>query len=210
MDWDPDVHMRIDAALHAAEARTDAELVVAVERSSGSYRDVDCLAGTVAGALVVLAMLGAHLGVVDLADEWVVAPAVAAYVAALALSSRTFFLRRLLTSEARRAEQVREGARVAFVEERIHATATRNGVLFYFSDMENGCEIVADHGVRARVDDGTWHAIEQKLQAAAREDALVPAIERALAGVTDLLATKIPRTHERTKDEVERRLRVRR
>ncbi|MEZ0229223.1 MAG: hypothetical protein ACAI25_11410 [Planctomycetota bacterium] len=209
MHWDPDVHMRIDAALYAAEARTDAEIVVAVERASGSYRDVDCLAGAVIGAVVVLAMLGAHLGPFELADEWVVAPAVLAYVLALAVSSRTFFLRRLMTTEARRAEQVQQAARVAFVEEGVHATRTRNGVLFYFSDLENGCEIVADHGVKARVDDGTWHVIEQRLRQAAAEDALVPAIEKALSSVTELLATKIPRTSERVKDEVERRLRVR-
>jgi uncharacterized membrane protein len=206
---DPDLQARLDAAIAAAENRTDTEMVIVIERSSGSYRDVDQLAGAIFATTAVTLMLGVHLSFFDVADEWVVAPAVFAYVIGVVLSSKTFLLRRLLTSPARRAEQVKAAARVAFVEERVHATKTRNGVLFFFSDLEDGVEILADHGVKGRVDDGTWHAIAHELQAAAREDALVPAVERAFARVIDRLAARIPRTEARKVDEVARRLRVR-
>lgn len=209
MNWGDAVRKRLDAAIASAEERTDAELLVVIAPSSGPYRDVDHLAAAIVSAGACFALLSVDLGVYELPDEWIVAPVVAVYVLVVALSSRLFLLRRLFTTQARRAAQVKRAAQAAFVDEKVHATKTRNGVLFYFSDLENRVEIVADHGVKGRVDDATWSAVAFQLDAAARVDALAPAVEKALAGVTDLLAKRIPRTAGRGADEIARRIRVR-
>jgi putative membrane protein len=208
MHRDTQAHERLDKAIGEAEARTDVEMLVALARTSGQYRDLDHVAGATVAGVALAVMLTLHWGDFEIPDEWVVAPAVFAYVAGLVLSRKTFFARRLLSSRTRRATQVKRAARAAFVDEHVHATTRRNGVLFYFSELEHGVEIVADHGVQARVDDATWNSIAHELEAAARAAALEPALVKAVAGVTELLSKKVPKS-EKGVDELTRRIRVR-
>jgi len=205
---DKAAHDRLQAAIVALEEKTDAEVMLAITRSSGSYRDIDHLAGTLAALLVLVVMLFVHFHGEEIDDHWVVSPVVAAYAVVAVISSRTFALRRLLTSARRRGTQVANAARSAFVEEHVHATKRRDGLLIYFSALEREVEIIPDLGIEGRLESGAWSAIQRDLEAAAHGQVLESAVTDALGAVGKLLAEKVPKTpHD--PDEIPHRLRVR-
>ncbi len=199
----------LDAAVAEAEKRTDAEILVAVVRASGSYADVDHLAAALAAMVALVAVLACHFHGLALPDHWIVPPIVAAYVAALLAARRTSALRRLLAGSARRERQVRRAARALFVEERLHATRARKGVLLYVSLLERSVLILPDFGIEGRVDGATWNALARELELAARErDQLEPALAKAVSAAGELLARRLPRSAA-SQDEIARRVLVR-
>jgi putative membrane protein len=170
-------------AAEGVEACCSAELVVAVRPRSGSYRDADLAAAILAG-LAALTFL--------LFSPWpfrlvwfLIDPAVAGALAALACS-RSSTLRRLLTSPAARRERVERAARATFVDRRIHATTGRTGILLYFSVLEREAEAVADLGVEPLTRTAGWRQAVGAIQEAVRRGATgveIAPLVRALGAV---------------------------
>jgi putative membrane protein len=187
-------HARVESAIAALEEKTDARVLLAFVRSSGSYRDVDHVAATLAATVVLVSMLFVHFHGRGIDDHWILTPVVAAYVGVAFASARTFGVRRLLTSVRRRGTQVANAARATFVEERLHGTRQRSGILLYISWLEREVEIVPDLGIEGRLETAAWNAIRHDLEAATRGFELERAVLHALAATGKLLAEKIPRT----------------
>lgn len=172
----------VTAAVARAEERTDAELVVVAAARSGSYRDVAIWVG-VALAAVAMALVLYTPWAFDAA--WLPLD-VGLPLALGAVGAHRFpWLLRRLTSRARRARQVATAANAAFVEEQVHGTRRRTGVLVYVSALEGLVHVVSDHGVDACVPPGEWNRL--RWQARSLEE-FVAGLEAA----ADLLSRHLP------------------
>jgi putative membrane protein len=149
----------IEAKVTEIEKTTSAELVVVAAPRSGSYADVALAAGCTSGFLALLFLVFSPL---SFSAGWL--PLDFAIVALLAWyfvrnSSR---LTRLLCTRARRSRQVKDAATVAFVEEAVHGTRQRTGVLFYWSELEGELFLLRDHAVDGKVPGAEWNAVPRK------------------------------------------------
>jgi uncharacterized membrane protein len=126
------------------EARTTAEVVLVLRRSSGNYRDTDSFFA----ALVTLVAL-----CISLYSPWEVdpyslpLPLVLLYFLAMrvSVSLGRYGPRRFFTRAMRRDIQVRHAAYSCFHEKKIAHTQAHTGILLYFSALEQQAELVADH-----------------------------------------------------------------
>ncbi len=167
---------KLESAVATAEQRTRGDILVVVEGSSETYRDVDHgLAALAATAALFAVVFLPHIEV----DHLLVLPLLAAiYVAVLAIARRVPLLRRAFTSRTRRIRAARRGARLAFFEENVAASPARCGVLLYYSLLEDDAEILADVGLDGLVSRDAWEGIERRIRQGGRplDEALLFAV----------------------------------
>lgn len=199
---------RVTAAVTAAEAGTDGEIVTVVARASDAYHDV-ALHWTLLVMLLVVALLATFPVLIEqlhlLIDPW--APAVsirAALTIALFLIAITFLLCRLiltwrplrlaLTPGATKSRRVRARALAIFRAAAEKRTVGGTGVLLYLSLDERRAEIIADAAIHDRVPDVTWGAAMAALVGPLREDHPADGMVEAVGQIGLVLAEHFPRT----------------
>ncbi len=192
----------IERAVRTAESRTSGEIVPVVVDRSHDY------AGVRAAAAALLAF-AAGLIVLEFAPRpalWLPPAQIAVFVGGYWLAGRRSLLR-LLVPAARAADFVDRAAKLRFLEEGLVETRERTGILIYVSLLEHRVEVLADCGIDAQVEDGTWDGVVRLIldgvRARKAEEGLCAAIE--LCG--DLLAARFPPRPD-DEDELENRLRT--
>lgn len=170
MQMSPDDRDRVTAAVTAAEAGTDGEIVTVVARSSDAYHDV-ALQWTLLVMLLVVALLATFPQAIEqihlLIDPWAPVVSIRAaltitlFLAAVAfLVCRVIFayrpLRLALTPGVTKARRVRARALAIFRAAAEKRTVGATGVLLYLSLDEHRAEIIADSAIHDRVPDGVW------------------------------------------------------
>ena len=153
----------LERAVREAERGTAAELVVVVAARSGTYLDLAMACGAVASGLVLLVALFARAVFPPVAVAFEV-PAV--FALASWLAHRMPGLMRALASDARMRRQVERAAAWWFVEEAVHGTRARTGVLLYVSRLEGRATVVPDLGLTAAIPEGalrspSWRTAEE-------------------------------------------------
>ncbi len=139
-----DARKRTAEAIGRAEAKTSAELVVAVRRASGPYRDPDYLWGLGFG-LGVLTLL---LWLPQTFTLWTFPFDVAlGFALGTALSAWVPPMRRLLLTRRRLDRQAAQAAQAAFHALGISRTTGRTGILVFLSAFERRAVLVPDAGV---------------------------------------------------------------
>jgi putative membrane protein len=179
---------QVREAVARAEARTGAQLVVAVADACGSYGIVAALwaalAALGAGALAVLAapwLDAARLVLV----EGLVLVAVAAALAWKPLLMRVV-PREVRRTHARLVAEHQFAARVGGRTER------GVGLLLFVALAERQAFILPDTGIAAEIGPERWDEIVRRLAETAREGALVEAIVAAVEATASVLAPKFP------------------
>jgi len=174
------------------ESSTDAEIVIVVRARSGPYRHADYLFGVLlafAGLLFVL------LSPFDFHTYWVPIDVALLFVLGAFVSSRSSFIRRLLTTKKFRARAARTGAAAMFYEAGIANTHAENGLLIYLSLLERRLEVFADRGILTSVPALEWnHALFELNQAGRRAEP--GSLTTALQELGVLLAKHKPATGE--------------
>jgi putative membrane protein len=170
-------------AVHAVEASSSAELVVAVRARSGSYLAAALLAGIVAGygTLAFLLFSPWEFGLV-----WFLVDPVLAGALAVLAALRIPALTRLLSRRATRLRHVTTAAQATFVEKGMDRTTGRTGILLYISLLEREAEVVVDAGVEALAATDVWRQATGAIAEAVRRGAdgiEVAGKIRALAGI---------------------------
>lgn len=175
----------VAAAVKFVESTSAAELVVAVRHQSGSYRAADFLAGALGGfAMLLLLLFHPHtFAVRTMPLDVAVVFAIAAWA-----SSKSPFVRRLLTPSKSRARQVKEAARAAFVDLGVSKTRGRTGILVFISMLERTAEVVGDIGIAPECLRAELPAVQA---AAAKED--LRALVAALRAFSSPLCQALPR-----------------
>lgn len=179
----------------AIEARTAAEVVVAVRRACGQYRHTDYLVGFLLSLVTLVAML--YLPV-DFPLESFPVDVALSFAAGASASAVLPGLRRRLTSKRLLEENVRTAARAAFVELGVSRTTGRTGLLLFVSIFERRVEVVTDIGVDTAALGGEWEEALAKLSAAvATSESPEPFFE-----AMRLLAPPLERVLPRSADDV--------
>lgn len=194
----------LEARVARAEETTSAEIVVVLAGHSGHYRDA---AMAVGGALAVLCLILMIYLPVDIPASLVAPISALTGFLGLLLGHRFPALQRWFTMAERRAAQVAEGAKLAFVDEAVSATRERTGVLIYHSRFEDLVEVLTDHGVDARIPRGEWNALVHDAVAAAGPRQWQRCVEEILDRATPLLAENLPAGDDNP-DEIPNRPRV--
>lgn len=209
VSFDEGARTRIAAAVTAAEATTDAEIVPIVAARSDAYHDV-ALHWTLIGMFLALALVAAMPApLVTLLDRlhggWDMALPTGMLVSALIVLVAIVFLafrlltapltvRMALTPGRTKTRRVRARAVLLFRAAIEMRTASRTGVLLYLSLAERRAEIVTDAAVLARVRPEAWghamHALVEALRDGRAGDGMVAAI----AQVGAVLAESFPHT----------------
>jgi putative membrane protein len=194
----------VAAAVRAAEATTDGEIVTVLAAHSDAYHDV-ALHYAVAAMLLVTAVFAIRPDLLPTGDGgWggvetgrglfglLVVQTLAFLIVRFALAWRP--LRLMLTPRATKARRVRRQAVRAYRLGADRRTATREAVLLYLSLDEHLAEIVADERVHARVAPEIWGeamaALVDEVRAGRPAAGLVAGVERIGA----VLATHVPKT----------------
>lgn len=197
----------VAAAVTAAEADTDGEIVTIVARQSDKYHDV-ALQWSVVVMLLVLALLAAFPGVAEglhsrLIDSWAeTVPGGAYYTIALVLMAATFLICRLafaplairmmLTPAATKTRRVRATAMRLFRTGTEQRTTAATGVLLYLSLAEHRAELIADAAIHGRVPDDVWGHAMASLIAAVRDGRPGDGMAAAVREIGVVLAEHFP------------------
>lgn len=152
----------ITQSVQDAEERTSAEIVVVIQPRSGSYRDIDLYFATAVSFMAMCYIVFNPWTVHD--ARFLPLQFTVVFALACALSYFTPVVRRCLTANARRMNQVREAAAVWFMREGVSETKSRSGLLVYISQLEQRVEVMADTGVIDAVDADQWNELISNLQ----------------------------------------------
>ncbi|HEX8440409.1 hypothetical protein [Archangium sp.] len=180
-------------AVKAVEARTTAEVVVSVHRTSGHYRHTDYLVGFVLSLVTLVAML--YLPT-EFPLEFFPLDVALSFVAGAYLSAALPGLRRRLTSRKLLEASVRTAARAAFVELGVSRTTGRTGILVFVSAFERRVEVVADLGVDTAALGPEWEEALAKLSAAVASSESPEPFFEALALMAPPLERLLPRSDD--------------
>ncbi|HEY6230234.1 MAG TPA: hypothetical protein VIW64_03125 [Pyrinomonadaceae bacterium] len=174
------------------ETTSDAEVVLIVRARSGSYRHADYLFGAALAFVGLLFLLFLPL---DFHEYWVPIDVVLLFAGGAFLSSRSNWLRRLLTSETWRSAAVRQGAAAMFYEAGIANTSAEMGLLVYLSILERRLELIADRGILKGVNALEWNELVFELHEAGRKPE-PQSLQDGLQKLGGLLAKHLPASGE--------------
>ncbi|MFL6193356.1 MAG: hypothetical protein ACJ75H_04250 [Thermoanaerobaculia bacterium] len=178
-------------AVRAVEACSSAELVVAVRPQSGSYLHADLIVGIVAGLATLAGLLYSRW---TFGLAWfLIDPLLAGGLAGLA-ASRSWAVRRLLTSRQERRRRAETLARAIFVEKRVHVTSGRTGMLLFVSVLEREAVLVVDAGVEVLAATDGWKEKAGEIEATVRAGADAAELATALQGLAGLLSPALVRS----------------
>ena len=163
----------IEAAVRSAERATSGEIVPVIVERSDAYAELRfgaaALVAFAAGALALL--LTPELA------HWLVPTQLGVFAAGAWLFGRSALLRHLIPADVA-AKRVARAAALAFHESGLVETRDRTGILIYLSLLEHRVIVLADRGIHARVEAGTWDAVVARVVAGIKE-------RRAEAGLAD-------------------------
>ena len=181
------------AAVREIESRTSAEIVVALRRISGRYRDADYLAGFFLALVTLMVMLFAEHDFPLLSFP---ASMATVFVAGAFSCSTIAPLRRALTRPSRRRADVAAAARAAVVDLNISRTRGRTGILVFVSLFEREVEIVTDIGVDPALLGEDWKRAVATLRASLEPRPVFDGFRAALLGLAPPLAQGMPRADD--------------
>lgn len=181
-------HAAIAAAVARAESSTSGEIVVVLARASDDHLFVTL---AWAAMLALLAPLPLDLvGGVDLVAAHGLQLLVFSVAAPLL---RLPCLRRLTVPKSMQRAATARQARAQFLDQGLHRTRDRAGVLIYVSEVEHAVEILADDGIARLSPPDTWDGIVRRFVEEVRDGRRREGLLAAIEAVGMALAEHFPR-----------------
>jgi putative membrane protein len=211
---------RIADAIHAAEAKTDGEIVCTLAAERHRYVEwVLALAAAVAFLLPLLATFAgfgpsrwaALFGLwqaAPLTDRQTVEIYALGQVIILLLATLALWwspLAQRFAPLSLRRDRVHEIALKQFLTRGIHLTSARTGILIHVSLEDHVVEVIADEGIYSKVPAETWAETAGVLLAGIRRGDIAQGFVDAIDLAGQLLATHFPKT-DGNPDELPNRL----
>ncbi len=178
---------RISAAIADAEQRTSGEIVVVVAAQSDGYHYVPPFVGALVALLVPWVLIfftQLHLVPIYLAQLAVF------LLVTLALTPASVRIA-LVPAGIKRLHAHRRAVE-QFLAQNLHTTDERTGVLLFVSVAEHYAEIIADKGIDAKVSEGTWKTIIDKLTSAIGSGQATDGFVKAIGDIGAILAAHFP------------------
>ena len=202
-------HDKVSAAIAAAEANTNGEIVAVATPISDAYHDV-ALHWAVAAMILVLAWAAWRPDWLQwwydlFAGSWSPEPTLGELLTFLMILAVLKFtaillilkwrpLRLALTPRATKHRRVRRRAIAVFKAAAERRTVGRTGVLVYLSMAERRAEIVADEAILKVTDEHTWGEAMAALLRDVRDGRTADGICAAIECVGGVLAEHFPRS----------------
>lgn len=189
MRWTDADRVLLREAVRAVEAKSRAELVVAVRSRSDSYSRGPLLFG----AFVAWGVLGFELfsPYEFPLDAIFLEPAIIGACAAFLAGAIPAFTR-LLASPKKRSESVERAAHATFQERGVGLTRERTGVLLYVSLLEREAVVVADKGITDMVPPDVWTPLMSRVVQSARSAPDAAGLAAAVRLFVEPLAAQLP------------------
>jgi putative membrane protein len=153
----------VENRIRAVEARTGAQVVVALIARTDRFHGLRWRAFAMGAAMAALAMVLADLWRPDWVSSHTVivtaAVIVGAGLACAALATGWPRFERLFLSFTRAQAEVRQHADSLFLERELFATRRRNAVLMVAGRFERAMAVVGDINYRGRIDAAEWQRI---------------------------------------------------
>jgi putative membrane protein len=183
----------IEARVAPVEARTGAQVVAAVVAKSDVYVELPWKAfalGAALAGLVVVALGWARV-------EWVTARALMDTVVILGAGAASALAAifvpayaRLFLRATRRESEVGHHARLLFLRHELFRTRGRNGILILVSRFERQVEVVADVGLRDRLQEKDWAGVIARMTPLLASSRVADALLAGLGAVEELLVAR--------------------
>lgn len=183
----------LQARVKQAEQATDAGLVTVLAPASDSYRYIPTLWAALLAMLTPLLVfeLGFWLGWYEiLLTQWAV-------WLALTLLFHWTPIKMLLIPKKVRRHRAALMARLQFVEQGLHRTHDRLGVLIFVSVAEHYVEILVDDGVARHIENAQWQAIIDDFTARIRKGEVEPGFIECVTRTGAILADAFPPTNDK-------------
>jgi len=203
--------VKVSAAIAAAEATTDGEILAVTTPLSDSYHDV-ALHWAVAMLILILAFAAWQPGWLTWAFEqlfggWRDAPTLSELLTFLMVLAVLKFtavllilkwmpLRLALTPRSTKARRVRRRAIQLFKAAAERRTEGRTGILIYLSMGEHRAEIVADRAITDVTTPETWGDAMEVLLADVRDGRPADGISAAVQRIGIVLAEHLPKSRD--------------
>ena len=184
---DDEARVAFARAITTVEAASAVEVVVAVRRTSATYRHANFLVGAVIAFVGLAVMLFAEhtFGLFAiLVDPFSVGLIAAGLVELLP------GLKRMLTTTPRLRASVRQAARATFVERGVHATTGRSGVLVYISWLEQELALIPDLILASSLPEDALDKAEAAMRAQIGNGGAAVAVE--LERLAELMSVAMP------------------
>ncbi len=203
-----DEHHHLSTAIQSLEQEVDGELVVVVAKASDSYRFIP----TLWAALAALAVPGVYL-----LWQWLTLGGwpdptthrfelVNVYIAQVTVFFGLLLLfhwpsvQRLIVPKFVLKQRSSRFAREQFLNQGLHHTTERCGVMVFISLMEHHVEILVDKGLADHVQDSYWEATVANMIPHLRKRQTAQACELAINAVASMMHQHAPRNAHSSKD----------
>lgn len=180
---------KIEKCIHDIEQRTSGEVVPMILEQSDDYPAANW---RLASLFMIQTAIIYYFSSYSFDDEssliilQVVAMGVGYFLANIP------FLKRLLSTQAELTEEVSQRAMQAFLENNLHTTKNRNGILIMVTLLEHKVEILADQGINNLVPKETWQSAVPKLAHQIKKGNLIEGMIECLNFCGDELAKHFP------------------
>jgi putative membrane protein len=114
-------------------------------------------------------------------------------------------IKRFVAAKDRITEAVHTLALASFSQHGLHYTRDHTGILILVSLLEHRVEVLADRGINAKVEAGTWQEVVNDLTAGLKSGQACDGFCKAITRCGEILATHFPRQSD-DKDELPNRL----
>ena len=178
---------RISLAISAAESATSGEIVAVVTEASSSYTYVPFLWAALAALFVPWPLV--HYTWMPV--QWIYLIQLLVFLVLIAVLWPRGVRNALVPRRVRKRHAHRR-ATEQFLTQNLHTTAGRTGILIFVSVAERHAEILADHGIDARVPAGTWQEIVDTLTAGIARGQAADAFVQAIKQIGQHLTEHFP------------------
>lgn len=182
-----DEEERISAAITQAERKTSGEIVAVVTESSETYLYVPFLWAALVALFVPWPLI--HFTWMQVQYIYLIQLAVFLLLV-LVLWPKS--VRVALVPRSVRNAHAKRRATEQFLVQNLHTTAGRTGVLIFVSVAERHAELLADRGIDAKVPEGTWQQIIDRLTSEIGDGKAADGFVHAIEAAGDHLAQHFP------------------
>ncbi len=195
--FSPAQRLRIETAVRAAEARTSAEFLCAVARSTDTYFTMPLIISGLLAIVLPTVILHASPGWTRLTlnDPGMTLVQLLCFAIFALVTTRPWLAIRLTPRAVCRRRAARFAAAV-FLERGLAGVRARNGVLLFVSLAERHVEVIADRALFAKVDPAQWLTVVEAFTAQVAHGDAAQAYVAALDRLGDILAAAYPRAPE--------------
>lgn len=197
---------RLQSQIRDLELKTDAEIVTVIARSSDTYTFIPVLWA----ALLSLCLPGIFYLLLDIGfNGWLLAEDLLDSLRIVYIAQVLLFLilvmmfqwqplQMSLIPASIKKRRAHQHAQMQFLQQRVHWSARRSGILLFVSVAEHYVEIIADQAVAEKVDEQVWALAIEKFISNVKKDQVATGFSAAIEDCGAVLSEHFPGGDKKT------------